>query len=52
MSLNVAGFPIGSALAGVLITRSLDATFALAAAASLLGSLAVLMIPLDEGPVA
>ncbi|HWD49645.1 MAG TPA: MFS transporter, partial [Rhizomicrobium sp.] len=48
MSLNVAGFPIGSALAGVLITRSLDATFAIAAAASLLGSLAVLMIPHDE----
>lgn len=50
MSLNVAGFPIGSALAGLLVTQSLPLTFALAAAASALGAAAVLMIPKDELP--
>jgi predicted MFS family arabinose efflux permease len=51
MSLNVAGYPIGAALAGVLLTRSLDATFAVAAIASLLGTATTLMIPRDYAAV-
>jgi predicted MFS family arabinose efflux permease len=45
MSLNVVGFPLGSALAGILVTRSLSATFLFAAAASVLAAIAVLAIP-------
>ncbi|HEX2594456.1 MAG TPA: MFS transporter [Rhizomicrobium sp.] len=48
MSLNVVGYPIGSALAGLIVTQSLSATFALAAAASVLATIAVLMIPKDQ----
>ena len=48
MSLNMAGGPIGSALAGVLVTWSLSATFAVAALASLLAASAVALIPMDE----
>jgi MFS family permease len=48
MSLNVVGFPIGSALAGALITRSLVATFLVAGIASVLGTIFVLAIPSDE----
>ncbi len=51
MSLNVAGFPIGSALGGFLITRSLSATFACAALASLFGCIAVLAIPKNDEAV-
>jgi predicted MFS family arabinose efflux permease len=45
MSLNVVGFPLGSALAGVLMTRSLSATFLLAGLASALGAAAAMAIP-------
>ena len=47
MSLNMAGGPIGSALAGILVTWSLPATFAVAALASLLAASAVALIPID-----
>jgi predicted MFS family arabinose efflux permease len=45
MSLNVVGFPLGSALAGVLMTHSLSATFLLAGLASALGAAAAMAIP-------
>jgi predicted MFS family arabinose efflux permease len=45
MSLNLAGIPIGSALAGVLITWSLTTTFAVAGLASLLAGAAVALVP-------
>jgi predicted MFS family arabinose efflux permease len=47
MSLNVAGYPIGSALAGMVISGSLSAAFILAGAASLLAALAAALIPRD-----
>jgi MFS family permease len=50
MSLNMAGAPIGSAIAGVLVTWSLSASFVVAALASTLAAIAVLLIPrFDEG---
>lgn len=45
MSLNLAGGPIGSALAGALISWSLSATFAVAALAALAAAAAVGLIP-------
>jgi hypothetical protein len=45
MSLNLAGIPIGSALAGLLLTWSLPATFAVAALASLLAAATVALVP-------
>jgi MFS family permease len=45
MSLNMAGGPLGSALAGVLVTWSLPATFVVAALASALAAAAVALIP-------
>lgn len=45
MSLNVAGFPIGSALAGMVIATSLRASLILAAAACVTAALATLTIP-------
>ncbi|HME23305.1 MAG TPA: MFS transporter [Acetobacteraceae bacterium] len=45
MSLNMAGGPLGAALAGVLVTWSLSATFAVAALASALAAAAVALIP-------
>jgi hypothetical protein len=45
MSLNMAGGPLGSALAGVLVTWSLPGTFAVAALASVLATAAVALIP-------
>jgi predicted MFS family arabinose efflux permease len=45
MSLNLAGIPVGSALAGVLITWSLPGTFAVAALASLLAAASVALVP-------
>jgi len=45
MSLNLAGIPIGSALAGMLIPWSLPATFAVAALASLLAAACVALVP-------
>jgi MFS family permease len=47
ISLNMAGLPLGSALAGLLITRSPAATFALAGLSSLLAAMAVAAIPRD-----
>lgn len=44
-SLNVAGFPVGSAIAGALVTHSLAATFGAAGVAAGLGALAVRTIP-------
>jgi hypothetical protein len=45
MSLNMAGGPIGSALAGVLVGWSLSASFAVAALAALLAAVSVALIP-------
>jgi predicted MFS family arabinose efflux permease len=44
ISLNIAGFPIGSALAGILIAWSLPATVALAGLASALAGVAVVVV--------
>jgi MFS family permease len=49
MSLNTMGFPIGTALGGLLAAWSVDAAFVAAALASLLGALATwALIPEDE----
>jgi predicted MFS family arabinose efflux permease len=48
ISLNIAGFPLGSAMAGMLIARSLPATFAAACLAAILAALAIRMIPSDK----
>jgi len=48
MSLNMAGMPLGSALAGVLVTWSMTATFAVAAMASVLAAAAVALIPSED----
>ena len=48
MSLNVAGGPVGSALAGVLVTWSLPGTFAIAALASVLAASAIALIPRND----
>jgi poly(3-hydroxybutyrate) depolymerase len=45
MSLNVAGLPVGSAVAGLLIVHSLPATFAAAAFVAALAAAAVALIP-------
>ncbi len=45
MSLNLSGGPLGSAFAGMLVTRSLTATFVAAALASVLAAAAVALIP-------
>src|SRR5208282_2987024 len=45
MSLNLAGIPVGSALAGMLIPWSLPGTFAIAALASVLAGAAVALVP-------
>ncbi len=47
MSLNVAGFPIGSAIAGMLVAHSLSLTFGVAAMAATVGALATIAIPRD-----
>lgn len=47
MSLNLAGIPLGSALAGMLLPWSLPATFAAAGLASLLAAAAATLIPRD-----
>jgi MFS family permease len=47
ISLNVAGFPLGTALGGVLATWSVPAGFIAAAVATGLGAVAVGMIPRD-----
>jgi predicted MFS family arabinose efflux permease len=50
MSLNMAGGPFGSALAGLLVTWSLSAAFAVAALASVLAASAVALIPEHDDP--
>ncbi|APO70356.1 major facilitator superfamily protein (plasmid) [Rhizobium gallicum] len=47
MSVNRAGFPLGSAIAGVVITGSLSGTFALAGIASIVAAMATIFIPPD-----
>lgn len=47
MSLNLSGFPLGSALAGMVITSSLSATFILAGVASVIAAIATITIPSD-----
>ncbi|WP_244600734.1 MFS transporter [Agrobacterium sp. LAD9] len=50
MSLNVAGFPLGSAIAGMMITSSLSATFVIAGIASVAAAIATVSIPVDTTP--
>jgi len=46
ISLNSSGFPLGSALGGLLIVRSTELTFVAAAAASILAAFAAwVLIP-------
>lgn len=47
MSLNVSGFPLGSALAGMVVGASLPSTFVMAGIASIVAALATLSIPSD-----
>ena len=47
MSLNIAGFPLGSALAGMVITNSMSATFVMAGIASFVAAIATASIPRD-----
>ena len=47
ISLNVAGFPLGTALGGILVARSLPLGFLAAATAAALATVAVAMIPAD-----
>jgi hypothetical protein len=49
ISLNVAGFPLGTALAGMLATQSLPTAFASACAAAAFGAMAVRLIPTEPG---
>jgi MFS family permease len=51
MSLNLAGFPLGSAIAGMLVSTSLSATFALAGVASCIAAIATASIPGDAGRI-
>jgi predicted MFS family arabinose efflux permease len=48
ISLNIAGFPVGSAVAGALITWSMSATFAIAGLMSALAAIAIALIPAQE----
>ena len=48
MSLNLAGGPIGAALAGALVSWSVPATFAVASLAAVLGAAAVALIPGED----
>ena len=48
ISLNVAGFPIGSAIAGALVTHSVAATFAAAGIAATLAAFTVRTIPKER----
>ncbi|MEX2697460.1 MFS transporter [Rhizobium mongolense] len=47
ISLNIAGFPLGSAIAGMAVTQSLWATFVLAGSASVVAAIATASIPPD-----
>lgn len=48
VSLNIVGFPLGSAIAGMLIPQSLSATFVLAGIASIVAAIATVSIPLEQ----
>jgi predicted MFS family arabinose efflux permease len=48
MSLNLAGIPVGSALAGMLLTWSVPGTLAVAALASLLAAASVRFVPAQD----
>lgn len=48
ISLNLAGFPLGSAMAGMLITESLSATMVLAGIASAVAAITTVCIPCDS----
>lgn len=50
MSLNISGGPLGSALAGLLVGWSLSVSLAVAAVASLLGAVAVALVPEHDDP--
>lgn len=50
MSLNLSGFPLGSAIAGMIISSSLSATFILAGVASVVAAIATVSIPADKAP--
>jgi predicted MFS family arabinose efflux permease len=50
MSLNLAGIPLGAALAGLLLIYSLPATFLVAALASLLAAATVALVPRRDQP--
>ncbi len=48
ISLNMAGGPLGSALAGVMVTRSISTTFVVAAVASAMAAASVALIPAQD----
>jgi len=48
IGLNMVGFPLGSAIAGMVITESLSATFVLAGTASVVAAIATVCIPPDS----
>ncbi len=50
MSLNLAGFPLGSAIAGMVITQSMSAAFMIAGIASVIAAVATVSIPRDAAP--
>ncbi|CAM5409148.1 hypothetical protein MAUB1S_06954 [Mycolicibacterium aubagnense] len=50
MSLNLAGFPLGSAIAGMVITQSMSAAFIIAGCASIIAAAATASIPRDIAP--
>ncbi|CDM60190.1 MULTISPECIES: MFS transporter [Rhizobium] len=52
ISLNGAGFPLGSAIAGMVIPESLSATFVLAGVASVVAAIASVSIPSDTASAA
>jgi MFS family permease len=47
ISLNIAGFPVGAALGGILVERSLPMAFAAAGLAAVLAAAAIRMIPVE-----
>ncbi|MBR8343538.1 MFS transporter [Burkholderia ambifaria] len=48
MSLNMAGFPLGSAIAGMVVTTSLSAAFVLSGIMSIAAAIATVSIPRDR----
>jgi predicted MFS family arabinose efflux permease len=49
ISLNIAGFPVGAALGGILVERSPQMAFAAAGLAAVLAAAAIRMIPGENG---